>query len=183
MSVSHPPKSQTKLTYEHYTQFPDDGMRHEIIDGIHYMNAAPIPYHQKLSRRIQFQLYTIIELTNLGEVMDAPIDVQFSNHDVVQPDIVVVLKDNKIITQTKVKGIPNLVIEVLSPSTSERDEGLKKELYEQNGVPEYWVVDPDEKAVRKFKLNSNSYGEPQRCTDTITFDGLPNVSVDLTQVW
>lgn len=183
MSVSDPPKSHTKLTYEHYTQFPDDGMRHEIIDGIHYMNAAPVPYHQKLSRRIQFELYSAIELTNLGEVMNAPIDVQFSNHDVVQPDIVVVLNDNKIITQTKIKGTPNLIIEVLSPSTSGRDEGLKKELYEQNGVPEYWVVDPDEKAVRKFLLDGGNYSEAQRHTDSITFDGLPDISVDLTQVW
>ena len=113
----------------------------------------------------------------------APIDLQFSEHDVVQPDIIVVLKDNKIITHSKINGSPDLVVEILSPSTSKRDKGLKKELYEQNGVPEYWVVDPDEQAVRKFTLSGNSYDEPQRFTDSITFDGLPNVSVDLTQVW
>lgn len=183
MSVSDPPKSHTKLTYEHYTQFPDDGMRHEIIDGIHYMNAAPVPYHQKLSGAISFRLYEAITLPKLGDVLNAPIDVQFSEHDVVQPDIIVVLNDNKIITQAKIKGSPDLVVEILSPSTTKRDEGLKKELYEQNGVPEYWVVDPDEKAVRKFLLDGGSYSEAQRHTDSITFNGLPNVSVDLTKVW
>jgi len=132
MSVSHETQRKSKLTYEHYTQLPDDGNRHEIVDGVHYMNPAPIPYHQALSRHIQFQLYSAIELNNLGEVIDAPIDVQFSNHDVVQPDLVVVLKGNNIATRTNLKGTPDLIIEILSPSTSSRDEGLKKELYEQN---------------------------------------------------
>ena len=183
MSVSHETQRKSKLTYEHYTQLPDDGNRHEIVDGVHYMNPAPIPYHQALSRHIQFQLYSAIELNNLGEVIDAPIDVQFSNHDVVQPDLVVVLKGNNIATRTKLKGTPDLIIEILSPSTSSRDEGLKKELYEQNHVPEYWVVDPDAKAVRKYTLTNGQYAAPQRCTESITFDGLPNVSVDLTKIW
>ncbi|MCP4511625.1 MAG: hypothetical protein GY826_35085, partial [Fuerstiella sp.] len=90
-------QSRTKLTYEHYAQYPEDGNRHEIIDGVHYMNPAPTPHHQKISRDIQFQLYSAVELQGLGEVMNAPIDVQFSNHDVVQPDIVVVLTENRII--------------------------------------------------------------------------------------
>ena len=183
MSVSHETPRKSKLTYEHYTQLPDDGNRHEIIDGLHYMNPAPIPYHQALSRHIQFQLYSAIELENLGEVINAPIDVQFSNHDVVQPDLVVVLKGNNIATQSKLKGTPNLIVEILSPFTSSRDEGLKKELYEQNKVPEYWVVDHDEKAVRKYVLANGCYSEPTRHTESITCNGLPNVDVDLKRVW
>ena len=187
MSISHDvprsSSSKTKLTYEDYCQYPDDGYRHEIIDGDHYMNPAPVPYHQALSRHIQFQLYSAIELTGLGQVIDAPIDVQFSNHDVVQPDLIVVLSKNNIITTSKVKGVPDLVVEILSPSTSKRDEGLKKQLYEQNGVPEYWVVDPDEKVVRKFILINGVYGAEQRCADTITFDGIPDATVDLSRVW
>jgi Uma2 family endonuclease len=185
MSVSHDirTQSQTKLTYEHYVQYPEDGNRHEIIDGVHYMNSAPVPQHQKISRHIQFQLFSAIELNGLGQVMDAPVDIQFSNHDVVQPDLVVVLTENRIITTTKVKGVPDLVVEILSPSTAQRDEGLKKELYEQSGVPEYWVVDPDEKSVRKYALTNQKYGEAVRCVDTVEFDGLPDIVVDLTRVW
>ena len=93
----------TKLTYDEYVLFPDDGKRHEIIDGRHYMNAAPNPRHQAVSRHIQFQLYEQIELKKLGEVIDSPIDLQLSLWDVVQPDIVVVLAANRIITTTRSK--------------------------------------------------------------------------------
>ncbi len=72
------------LTYEDYVCYPDDGKRHEIIDGDHSMNAAPSTYHQFVSRRIQFQLYSQIELTDRGSVINAPVDVQLSPHDIVQ---------------------------------------------------------------------------------------------------
>lgn len=185
MSVFHEaePRPRTRLTYDDYCQYPDDGNRHEIIDGDHYMNPAPVPYHQALSRHIQFQLYAAIELQERGQVIAAPIDVQFSNHDVVQPDLVVVLANNKIITSSKIEGVPDLIVEILSPSTSQRDEGLKKQLYEQNGVPEYWVVDPDEKVIRKFHRVEGKYADAMRCADAIAFDGLPDVSVDLSRVW
>lgn len=185
MSISHdvPAKRRGNLTYEHYCQLPDDGMRHEIINGLHYMNSAPVPYHQRLSRHIQFQLFVAIEQTGLGAVIDAPIDVQFSNHDVVQPDIIVVLSENDIITDTRVIGPPDLVVEILSPASSDRDEGLKKELYEQNGVPEYWIVDPKEKLIRKFVPVDGQFSSAGEFSDTITFNGLPDVSVNLTQVW
>ena len=184
MSVSDEAKlSKSKFTYEHYVLFPEDGNQHELIDGDHYMNPAPVPYHQKLSRHIQFQLFAAIEVRGHGDVIDAPIDVQFSDYDVVQPDLVVVLKDNRIITTTKLKGAPDLVVEILSPSTSKRDESLKKELYERNGVPEYWIVDPDEKVVRQYRLADGSYAEAERCTDEVTFAGLSGVTVDLTRVW
>ena len=178
-------KSPVKLTYDHYVLFPNDGNRHEIIDGRHYMNAAPNPRHQAVSRHIQFQLYEQIELKGHGEVIDAPIDLQFSDCDVVQPDIVIVLKANRIITPTKIKGIPDLVIEILSPSNRGHDRELKKQLYEQSQVPEYWIVDPDEQTVTRFRLTSNgTYAEPTHFKDSISFEGIfGSASVDLTRVW
>src|SRR5690606_8328074 len=98
-----------KLGYAQYVKFPDDGQRHEIIEGMHTVNPAPSTYHQAVSRRIQFQLYSAIELRGFGEVIDAPVDVQLSPHDIVQPDLVVVLVQNRIITPTKVKGLPDLI--------------------------------------------------------------------------
>ena len=142
----------TKLTYNDYVLFPNDGMRHEIVQGRHYMNPAPSPRHQTISRRIQFQLYQQIELTGHGQVFDAPIDLQLSETDVVQPDIVVVLRKNQIITTTKLKGVPDLVIEILSPSNREYDQELKKRLYEQHAVPEYWIVDPENQTVEQNVL-------------------------------
>ena len=184
MSVSHDVRknSPIKLTYDSYLQFPEDGNRHEIIDGIHYISSSPVPYHQALSRHIQFQLYAAIELNDLGQVINAPIAVQFSEYDVVEPDIIVVLKENRIITETRVKGAPDLVVEILSPSTADRDQNLKKDLYQQNGVPEYWIVDPKAKVLRKYSLAEQTYGEPVSCTDAVSFDGLPDVTVDLTRV-
>ena len=164
-----------KLTYDDYVLFPNDGKRHEIINGRHYMNAAPNPKHQAASRHIQFQLYEQIELKGLGEVIDAPIDVQFSDTDVVQPDIIVVLKPNRIITTTKVKGVPDLVIEILSPSNRKYDQQLKKQLYEQNAVPEYWIVDPENQSVDQLKLNSDGRYESTTQTESIAF-----VSEDVT---
>ena len=178
-------KSPTKLTYNEYVLFPNDGQRHEIIDGRHYMNAAPVPRHQAISRHMQFQLYEQIESTKLGQVINAPIDLQLSDVDVVQPDLVVVLAGNRIITQTRVRGVPDLVIEILSPSNRKHDTELKKQLYEQFAVPEYWIVDPDECVVIRYRLDESArFGQATEFKDAIIFDGIPGgANVDLTRVW
>ncbi len=174
-----------KLTYKEYALYPADGKRHEIIDGRHYTNAAPNPRHQAISRHIQFQLYVAIEQQQLGEVIDAPIDVQFSDTDVVQPDIVVVLTNNRIITPIKIEGVPDLVIEVLSPSSRKVDVTLKKRLYEQSGVPEFWIVDPKNDVVlQHLRKADGKYAKPSTCHTDVTFQGIPGgVTVDLSKVW
>jgi Uma2 family endonuclease len=187
MSISSetPLKSRTKLTYNEYVLFPDDGNRHEIIDGRHYMNSAPVPRHQAVSRHIQFQLYQQIELPQLGQVINAPIDLQLSEVDVVQPDLVVVLVENRIITQTRIRGVPDLVIEILSPSNRKHDTELKKQLYEQFAVPEYWIVDPDECVVSRYRLDdTGKFSVAAEFKQVITFEGIPGAAaVDLTRVW
>ena len=179
------PKAAVKLTYKEYVLFPADGKRHEIIDGRHYMNAAPNPRHQAISRHIQFQLYVAIEQQQLGEVISAPIDVQFTDSDVVQPDIIIVLRKNQIITPIKIDGVPDLVIEILSPSSRKLDVSLKKRLYEQSGVPEYWIVDPKGNVLLQHLQNTNGlYAKPIECISSVTFNGIPGgVTADLTEVW
>ncbi len=145
--------STSKLTYADYATIPADGLRHEIIDGVHFVNAAPSTVHQHVSKRLQYQLYTKIELAGLGVMFSAPVDVQFSEFDVVQPDLVVVLNENvRKITPTKIKVAPHLVVEILSPSTSDYDRTHKKNLYEKFGVQEYWLVDPFEQSVEQWVL-------------------------------
>jgi Uma2 family endonuclease len=187
MSVSPEtiPKSPVKLTYKEYVLFPADGNRHEVIDGRHYMNAAPNPRHQSISRHIQFQLFEQIELQGYGEVIDAPIDLQLSEFDVVQPDLVVVLKENPIITSTKIKGIPDLVIEILSPSNRTHDLDLKMRLYEQFRVPEFWIVDSEEENVLKFCLTDEGRFAPAEIyTSTISWQpSFGKAHVDLKRVW
>lgn len=103
MSQAIPAKS--KLGYEHYVCFPDDGRRHEVIDGEHYVNPAPNTNHQRFSSRIHFQLFDQIDALERGEVFAAPTDLQLTNHDIVQPDLLVVMRERRfIITPTKVKG-------------------------------------------------------------------------------
>ena len=114
------------LTYADYVCLPEDGKRHEIIGGAHYMNPAPSTYHQYVSRRLQFQLYSLIELKGLGSVIYAPVDVQLTENDIVQPDLVVVLTENRIITPSKVKGRPDHLIEILSPSSQSNDQVLSE---------------------------------------------------------
>lgn len=174
----------SKRTYKDYVRYPDDGRRHEIIDGDHYVNPAPTTDHQRFSRRIQFQLFDQIEETGRGEVFDAPCDVELSDHDIVQPDLIVVTKERRlIITPAKIKGTPNLLVEVLSPSTSRHDCVLKKELFERVGVPEYWIVDPGEHSIDQFVLRDGKYVLVGSHTKQIVPATIENVQVNLTKVW
>jgi Uma2 family endonuclease len=169
--------------YEAYAAIPSDGKRHEIIGGEHSVNPAPNLYHQELSRHIQFQLYTQIELKGFGKVINAPVDLQLSDHDIVQPDLVVVMQDrNHILTPTKILGIPNLVIEILSASNLDHDLKTKRKLYESAGIPEYWIVSPENHYVLQLLLVDGVYVE-QTETECIKMKSFPGAVVDLTRVW
>ncbi|MFO1065925.1 MAG: Uma2 family endonuclease [Pirellulales bacterium] len=176
-------KQKTKWDYAAYAAIPWDGKRHEILDGDHFVNPAPNLYHQEVSRHIQFQLYTQIELTGLGKVIDAPVDLQLSDHDIVQPDLVIVTTDRKhILTPTKIKGIPNLVVEIVSPSNPDHDLKTKRKRYEAAGIEEYWIVLPEEHQILQLILESGSYSESIE-TKSITMKVAPHKTVDLTRVW
>jgi Uma2 family endonuclease len=176
--------TETKLTYEDYVLFPEDGKIHEIIDGEHCMTPAPETYHQTLSRRIQFQLYRQIEERGRGFVFDAPTDVQLSEIDIVQPDLLVILAARKsIISPTKVIGPPDLVIEILSESTGRKDRELKRDLYQKAKVPEYWLVDPKGQQITVLRLKRGSYETVGSFHDEVRYDAVEGVAVDLSKVW
>lgn len=176
--------TETKLTYEDYALLPDDGKIHEIIDGEHYMTPAPETYHQTISRRMQFQLYEQIEEHDLGVVFDAPTDVQLSQIDIVQPDILVILKEHASrVSPSRIIGPPDLVIEILSPTSRKKDVDLKLDLYQKAGCPEYWIVDPQEQTVARYVLAQHRLQHTDVHHDSIAYKALPNVAVDLTRVW
>jgi Uma2 family endonuclease len=133
-----------RLTYNDFVLLPDDGLRHEIIDGVHYVTPSPTRRHQRISRRLCFALDSYLrEHPSAGEVFYAPFDVVISNWDVVEPDLLVIAGDQEaILTESNVQGAPALVIEILSPGTRTRDEQIKRRLFERSGVREYWLVDP-----------------------------------------
>ena len=177
---------QTKLTYEDYIHFPDDGRIHELIDGEHYVSPAPGTRHQRISRRIQFQLYEQLEKPGLAEVFNAPTDVHLTETDVVQPDLAVIdARRAYIISPKKINEAPELIVEILSESTSARDRSLKHHLYQKTGVGEYWIVDPDANAVTSFRPDAEGVYRPcDPVSDRIEFhtDRLHAV-IDLTAVW
>lgn len=182
MSKTIGPKS--KYSYREYECFPNDGFRHEIIDGDHYMSPAPATKHQKVSRKIHFQLYSQIELTKRGEVYCAPTDVELAPHDIVQPDIVVVaLEQLYIITPKKIKGIPRLVVEILSDSNPQHDLVLKFEMYQRTGVPEYWIVDADDETVQQFVLVDGKNVLAGNQHESISAKCITNVTVNLVEAW
>ncbi len=141
----------TKLTYEDYVHLPDDGRTHEIIDGDHYVAPAPGTYHQTLSRRIQFALYEQLEKNEHALVFNAPTDVELSKTDIVQPDLLVIGTSRRhIVSPSRVIGPPDLVIEIVSESSGDRDRELKLSLYERTGVAEYWIVEPEAQEIRRY---------------------------------
>ena len=176
--------SETKLTYEDYVLLPEDGKIHEIIDGEHCMTPAPDTYHQTLSRRIQYQLYEQIEERGLGFVFDAPTDVQLSEIDIVQPDLLVILANRKsMIAPKKIIGPPDLIVEILSESTGSKDRRLKRDLYQKARVPEYWLVDPESQQVEVYRLRGGLYESAGSYGEEIPYPGVEGVRVDLSRVW
>ncbi len=139
-------------TYQDYLKLNDD-QRYEIIEGQLLMAPAPIPYHQAVSRNIEFALWNYVKKKKLGVIYDAPIDVVFDEHNVFQPDIVFVSEKRKdIIGEKAINGAPDLVVEVISPSSLGRDTVLKKRVYERFGVKEFWIVYPEMKCVEVLVL-------------------------------
>lgn len=148
-----------KLTYDDFLLFPDDGQRHELIDGEHYVTPSPNFKHQRVSGNLYFRLRLHLEQHRTGELFFAPFDVVFTRFDVVEPDLLYVSTERaaSILTSKNVQGTPDLVIEIGSPSTRKRDETIKMRLYEREGVSEYWLVDPDRGVVRMFRRGGDRF--------------------------
>ncbi|HKI05649.1 MAG TPA: Uma2 family endonuclease [Thermoanaerobaculia bacterium] len=147
-----------KLTYDDYARIPDDGKRHEIIDGEHYVTPAPSLWHQRLIVRIFRWLDSFVLQNCLGEVLFAPCDVVLSWNDVVQPDLLFISKERAAIAgKENVQGAPDLVVEILSKRTRKLDEKSKIQTYERFGVREYWIVDGFRMAVSVYRLSDGMF--------------------------
>lgn len=180
-----PGHPSTKLTYADYELFPDDGLRHEIIDGEHYVTASPITRHQRISLRLLYLLQSYLETHAIGEVFHAPFDVLLSEIDIVVPDLVYLSKDRaRFLTAKNLQGPPELVVEILSPSTRPRDERLKRDLYERVGVDEYWLVDPDGDTIVVYRRAGNAFEQPVRYTkgQVLTTPLLPDLELPLDRI-
>ena len=149
----------SKLTYEDYVKIPEDGKRHEIIEARHVVSAAPVPRHQAVLLKVTCRFLELQD-GDRATVLFAPIDVHLSEVDVVQPDLIAIAqKSSHLIGSIKIEGPPELVVEVLSPSTARNDRGAKRALYEFAGVAEYWIVDPERNSITQLSLSDGRYAE------------------------
>ena len=142
------------VTWQDIQQMPDDGNRYEAIGGDIYMTPSPTFRHQRVSLRLGIELNRVLEEPGHGLVVGVPVGVEFpATEEGVQPDLLFVSRERfGILTDTWLMGAPDLVVEILSPSTASRDRGLKLRLYERQGVREYWVVDPEENTVDVWRF-------------------------------
>ena len=148
-------------TYKEYITW-DDGIRREIIDGIIYNMASPSTKHQDIITSIFTQISVFLGRNKRCKVFVAPLDVKLSfdknknDENIVQPDIFVVCDPNKI-GKNAILGVPDFVVEVLSPSTEKKDKETKFALYEAAGVREYWIVDPEKSELFAYSLIQGKY--------------------------
>ena len=180
-SIRHPAR---KLTYEDYCRIPEDRCRHEILDGEHVVSPAPLVAHQNAVRAIIAQLSRTIHEPRRGAVFVSPIDVRLSPHDIVQPDVIAIRADGAAhVTERWIEGAPDLVVEVLSPSTSRHDRGLKATGYATFGVREYWLVDVVDRSIEQFELEGDRYALRQTATTTLHSLAFPDVTLELAALW
>jgi|OM-RGC.v1.018329288 Uma2 family endonuclease len=186
VSLSVPPAGEIILTYDDYLQLPDDGKRYEILEGVLHVTPSLTTRHQRVSRNLHFILHAHVTENNLGEVFFAPLDVVFSNISVTQPDLLYVSRERQnVITEKNIAGAPDLVVEILSPSTSGVDQVTKAQVYARYGVPYYWVVDPEGKTVDEFRLERGIYMPVRRWEQNAHFtpELFPGLVVELEKVW
>ena len=174
-----------KLTYQDYVSMEGDE-RYELHDGELILVGSPNTDHQIASLELATQMNIFVKENNLGRVFSAPYDVLFSDTDVVQPDILFVSKEREyVITPANIQGAPDLIVEILSPSSSRRDWRYKRELYASHGVREYWIVDPTNRIVWVMMLRDGAlkeqgtYGEG----DTVTSSTIEGFRVSMDEIF
>ena len=176
-------------TYEEFMALPEGGpVRYEIIDGELCMTPSPVTRHQKISKNLLFEIERFLRTNPLGEIFAAPVDVVFSQEppQVVVPDLVFVAAEHlSLITEKNLQGVPDLLVEILSPTTATIDRRVKHALYELVGVPEYWIVDPERNSVQVFRLSGGRYAPALEfgLGDRLETPLLPGLSIPLSNVF
>jgi Uma2 family endonuclease len=157
-STTWRPPPQGAWKYTDYLHLPDNGFRYELLEGDLYMSPAPSPRHQLVLNAVNYAIMTWLRAENRGKIIPAPVDVWLDDNTLVQPDLVVVLQGRlHIVTETVIKGSPDLAVETLSPSTERNDRGRKFVLYARYGVKEYWIVDAEAQAIEVHVLRGEAY--------------------------
>ena len=178
-----------KLTYDDFVLFPDDGKRHEILDGEHYVTPSPKPRHQVIVGNLYFVITSWLEANPIGRLYLSPLDVVMSNVDIVEPDLLYLSNERAAaaLTEINVRGIPELLVEIASSGTRKRDEGVKRRLYERAGVIEYWIVDPEVECVRVYRREGDKFTRAIELSrehhDVLVSPLLPGLELSLARIF
>lgn len=171
-------------TAEDLASTPDDGRRYEVIGGELVVSPAPSTKHQRVSFRLSRIVGDHLEQSGSSEAFAAPLDVVLGNHDIVQPDLVVVLNQHADrVTDAGIKGAPDIVIEITSPSSQRMDRIRKSATYATFGVPEYWIVDPDTETILVHALVDGRYQSLDSREGKVRSVQLPDLVVDTRDVF
>jgi len=141
------------MTYDQYRLMPEDGKRYELVNGELLMTPSPTPKHQRILNEINLALSAHVKRNRLGEVFIAPVDVVFDEHTVLEPDLLFIRSARApIVGEKAIHGAPDLVVEILSPSSFYHDLRVKMSLYGKFGVEEYWIVDPEKETIEQYRI-------------------------------
>ena len=161
----------TKMTYGQYCLLPEDGNQYELFDGELVMTPSPTRRHQEIVGKLYRRLAEFVDDRSLGEVYIAPLDTIFDQYNVLQANILFVSKERLAeVGRERIEGAPDLVVEVLSPSTFHKDLRRKMRVYSQFGVREYWIVDPEVRSVELYTRAGEGLQLAQRFSTQETFE-------------
>jgi len=172
-------------TYADYCVLPQDFNRHEIIEGDHVVTPSPTTKHQRVLAKLTSLLERHVSVNNLGIVLAAPMDVLLAPTSVVQPDLLFISTQRLgIITEANIQGSPDLVVEVLSPSTAAIDRGGKMALYARYGVPHYWILDARHLSLETYEIREGEYELTSQFKedDPAKVRLFPNLAISLTEL-
>jgi Uma2 family endonuclease len=173
-----------RVSFADLQRMPDDGRRYELYDGELHVVPSPMPRHQRVAMRLLDVLFEYARRAG-GEAFSAPLDIVVSEYDVVQPDLVYFGPSaaGRIDPDQAIRFLPDLAIEVLSPSTASIDRGRKRLLLERAGLREYWIVDPAASGVNVYVLEQGRFADPVRLDGVLVSPTVPQLSVNLPDLF
>ena len=186
MSPTAPVPATYRVTFDDWLRYPDDGKIYEVIEGELFVSPPPAIRHQRIARNLLRHIDPFLQTRSTGEVLFAPVGVRFSEDNVLEPDLVVILGPRLARgEESALDGAPDLVVEILSPGTAGRDLGAKRAVYERFGVPEYWIVDPIAATIQVLALTDGAYREAAlyRRDQTLLSPLLAGLEIPLAKVF
>jgi Uma2 family endonuclease len=179
-----------RLLGEYIWEIPDPPedqyLRYEVLDGQLFASPTPLRVHQHVLGDLACTVKFFVDQHRLGKTIFGPIGVMLAEYDAVQPDLVYVSNERQgILSPRAVEGVPDLIVEITEPATSQRDRGLKLQRYVATYVPHYWIVDALEQTMEERVLGEDGYGPPTiyRVGETFQPTLFPGLSIDVTRLW